>query len=37
MGAFSVLIRMKNLLNDYLPPSERGEDVECEALPIRIR
>lgn len=32
MGAFMVAIKLRNLLNDYLPESERGEDVECEAM-----
>lgn len=30
MGVFSVPARMTNFLNPYLPPAERGEDVECE-------
>ena len=32
MGAFTVMIKMRNFMNDYLPEPERGEDVQCEAL-----
>jgi clan AA aspartic protease len=32
MGVFAVAVRMKNLLNDYLPEAERGEELECEAM-----
>ena len=32
MGAFKVRIKMRNLFNEYLPESERGEDVECDAM-----
>ena len=30
MGVFRVAARMNNFLNAYLPPTERGEEVECE-------
>lgn len=32
MGVFNVAVRMRNLLNQYLPQAERGEDVECEMM-----
>jgi len=32
MGAFKVKIKMRNLFNEYLPESERGEDVQCDAM-----
>jgi clan AA aspartic protease len=32
MGVFSVRARMRNLLDRYRPPAERGEDVECDLL-----
>lgn len=32
MGVFNVTARMKNLFNEYLPQTERGEDVECEVM-----
>jgi clan AA aspartic protease len=32
MGVFTVKVRMRNLLNQYLPQGERGEEVECETL-----
>ena len=32
MGAFKVRIKMRNLFNEYLPESERGEDVQCDAM-----
>ena len=30
MGVFRVAARMNNFLNAYLPPTERGEEVQCE-------
>jgi hypothetical protein len=30
MGVFKVRARERNLLNDYLPEQERGQDVECD-------
>ena len=30
MGVFRVAARMSNLFNPYLPPTERGEEVQCE-------
>jgi len=32
MGVFSVPVTMRNLLNEYLPEPERGEEVKCEAV-----
>lgn len=32
MGVFSVPVKMRNLLNDYLPEAARGEQVECEVM-----
>lgn len=32
MGVFNVKVRMKNLLNEYLPEGDRGEEVECEMM-----
>ena len=32
MGTFRVNMRLRNLLNRYLPQERRGETVECEAL-----
>jgi clan AA aspartic protease len=32
MGVFRVVARMRNLLNEYLPAPDRGEEVECEAM-----
>ena len=29
MGVFDVKVKMRNFLNEYLPESERGEEVEC--------
>jgi clan AA aspartic protease len=32
MDGFTVRARLKNLLNDWLPESGRGQDVQCELL-----
>ena len=32
MGVFAVSVKMRNLLNRYLPKERQGEDVECEAM-----
>ncbi len=32
MGTFSVIAKMRNLLNQYLPPADRGEEVQCEMM-----
>lgn len=32
MGVFSVATKLGNWQNRFLPPDERGQDVECKAL-----
>ena len=32
MGVFNVTARMRNLLNEYLPEADRGEDIECAMM-----
>jgi len=32
MGTFNVTAKMRNLLNQYLPPADRGEEVQCEVM-----
>ena len=32
MKAFAVPIKVRNWLNQFLPPEERGEDFVCEAI-----
>ena len=32
MRAFGVRVRMRNLLNEYLPEPDRGVEVECEMM-----
>ena len=32
MGVFSVPIKLRNWQNQFLPPDEHGEEVECDAL-----
>jgi clan AA aspartic protease len=32
MGVFRVPIKLRNWQNDSLPPDQRGEDIECQAI-----
>ena len=32
MGVFSVPIRVRNWQNQFLPPEQHGEELECDAL-----
>jgi clan AA aspartic protease len=32
MGVFHVRAKMRNLFNEYLPPENRGQEIECDVM-----
>jgi len=32
MGVFHVRVKMRNLFNEYLPPENRGQEIECDVM-----